>query len=122
MEDGKRVFSAIGQNDALALCFAWLCGDFDEQEDLSPLRRSAQLGIALAQAELAAGWTEGEEKLKFAQLAAAQGERNGLYWLGRFFLRGDGCEKDLSKAKENFLLASAWSCFGDELAWLVFSF
>jgi TPR repeat protein len=105
-DDGKRVFSAIDQSDARALCFAWLCGDFDEREDLSPLRRSAQLGIALAQAELAAGWTEGEEKLKFAQLAAAQGELDGFYWLGWCFRFDGGCEKDLDEAKENFLLAS----------------
>jgi hypothetical protein len=26
-EDAKRVFSALGQNDARALCFVWLLGD-----------------------------------------------------------------------------------------------
>jgi hypothetical protein len=50
-EDAKRVFSALGQNDARALCFAWLHGD---QEDSAPLRRSAELGFAFAQARLAA--------------------------------------------------------------------
>ena len=53
-----------------------------------------------------AGETEGEEKFKFAQLAAGQGERDGLFWLGWCFRDGDGCEKDLDKAKESFLRAS----------------
>jgi TPR repeat protein len=50
--------------------------------------------------------TEGEEKFKFAQLAAAQGERDGIFYLGVCFRDGEGCEKDLDKAKENFLRAS----------------
>jgi TPR repeat protein len=69
------------------------------------LRRSAELGFAFAQA-LMAEETRGEEKFKFAQLAAAQGERDGFFWLGCCFRDGEGCEKDLDKAKENFLLAS----------------
>jgi len=69
------------------------------------LRRSAELGFAFAQAYLA-GRTRGEEKFKFAHRAAAQGERDGFYWLARCFCDGEGCEKDLDKAKENFLVAS----------------
>jgi hypothetical protein len=102
-EDVKRVFSALGQNDARAVCFAWLCSDDEEQEELAPLRRSAELGFAFAQA-LMAGRTDGEEKFKFAQLAAAQGERNGFFQLSWCFRDGEGCEKDLDKAKENYLL------------------
>jgi hypothetical protein len=45
-EDVKRVFSALGQNDARALCFAWILGD---RRDLTSLRRSAELGFAFAQ-------------------------------------------------------------------------
>ena len=101
-EDAKRVFSAVGQNDARALCFTWMLGD---RKDLTPLRRSADLGFALAQAWMA-DRTRGEEKFKFAQLAAAQGERDGLLWLGWCFRRGEGFEKDVDKAKLNFLLSS----------------
>jgi TPR repeat protein len=72
---------------------------------LTPLRRSAELGFAFAQA-LMADQTEGEAQFKFAQLAAAQGERDGLFWLGSCFRDGEGCEEDLDKAKESFLLAS----------------
>jgi TPR repeat protein len=104
-EDAKRVFSALGQNDARALCFAWLCSDDEGQRDLATLRRSAELGFAFAQAWMAEK-TEGDEKFKFAQLAAAQGERDGFYWLGLCFRFGEGCEEDLNKAKENFLIAS----------------
>ena len=52
-EDSKRVFSALGQNDARALCFVWLCCDEDEVENLAPLRCSAELGFAFAQAWMA---------------------------------------------------------------------
>jgi TPR repeat protein len=101
VEDCERVFASLGQNDARALCFLWyFC-----KGDLTPLRCSAELGYAFAQALLAAR-TRGEEKFKFAQLAAAQGERDGFYWLGSCFCDGDGCEEDSEKAKENFLLAS----------------
>jgi hypothetical protein len=50
-EDAKRVFSALGQNDARALCFCWVIDG--NREDLTPLRRSAELGFALAQALMA---------------------------------------------------------------------
>jgi hypothetical protein len=118
--DAKRFFSALGQNDARALCFAWLCLDYEEQEDLAPLRRSAELGFAFAQALLARE-TRGEERFKFAQLAAAQGERDGFFFLGVCFRDAEGCVEDLDKAKENFLLASelgdvfAMCPFGDLL-------
>jgi hypothetical protein len=104
-EDAKRVFSALGQQDARALCFAWLCG---HTVDEAPLRRSGELGFAWAQAliSMMADGFDARESLLFAQLAAAQGERDGLYELGRCFREGTGCEQDLDKAKENYLLAS----------------
>jgi hypothetical protein len=104
-EAAKRVFSALGRNDARALCFLWMCCTFGERQDLSMLHRSAELGFAFAQA-LMGSETAGEERFKFAQLAAAQGERDGFGVLGQCFCDGGGCELDLDKAKENFLLAS----------------
>jgi hypothetical protein len=101
-EDAKRVFSVLGQNDARVLCFVWLLGD---KRDLTSLRCSADLGFAFAQARLA-DRTRGEEKFKFAQLAASQGERDGCFALGCCFRDGEVCEKDLDKAKENFLRSS----------------
>jgi hypothetical protein len=99
-EDAKRVFSALGQNDARALCFAWLCGG----GDLAVLHQAADLGFGFAQSSIA-GRTCGEEKYKFAQMAASQCERDGLFVLGLCFYDGEGCEQDLDKAKKNFLLA-----------------
>jgi TPR repeat protein len=104
-EDANRVFSALDQNDARVLCFMCLLGTRLDQAGLVPLRRSAELGFAFAQA-LFAGWTGGEERFKLALLAAAQGERDGCFRLGGCFRDGEGCEKDLDEEKENFLLAS----------------
>jgi hypothetical protein len=112
-EDADGVFSALGQNDARAVCFAWLLGD---HEDLTLLRRSAELGYAFAQA-LLAPYSRDEEKFKLAKLAAAQGELDGIMWLGVCLLHGEGCEKDLDKAKENFLLASELGYLG-AMSWL----
>jgi hypothetical protein len=104
-QDAKRAFSAIGQDDARALCFAWLCSEEKEQEDISSLRDSAKLGFAFSHA-LMADFTGWEETFQFAQLAVAQGERDGYYNLGCCFRDGEGCERDLDKAKEAFLVSS----------------
>jgi TPR repeat protein len=101
VEDANRVFSALGQNDARALCFVWMLGD---DTDLAPLRRSAELGFDFAQALLSAR-ALGMERFMLAQLAATQGERDGFALLGWCFRFGHGCGMDLDKAKENFLRA-----------------
>jgi hypothetical protein len=101
IEDAKRMFSALGQNDARALCFMWICGDRHDRRDLTPLRRSAELGFAFAQVLMA--WnTKGQESFKFAKLAAAQRERDGFLWLGLCFGAGEGCEKDFGQGKGEF--------------------
>jgi TPR repeat protein len=51
-------------------------------------------------------YTHGLERFTFASQAAAQGERDGFYYLGVCVERGEGCERDLEKAKENYLLAA----------------
>jgi hypothetical protein len=80
-EDAKRVFSALGQNDARALCFAWLLGD---RQDLTSLRRSAELGFAFAQARLA-GKTQGEESSSLLSWLLLKENVTDLYWLGLCF-------------------------------------
>lgn len=110
-EDVKRVFSALGQNDARALCFKWVLAD---RRDLTPLRRSAELGFAFAQA-LLADRTRGEKMFKFARLAAVQGERDGFHWLGGCFRTGFGCEKNSEQAKKKFVAFERtwrWLCNG----------
>jgi TPR repeat protein len=50
--------------------------------------------------------TIGEEKYRFARSAASQRERQGFYRLGWCYEHGDGCEKDLEKAREYYLIAA----------------
>jgi TPR repeat protein len=113
VEGAKRFFSALGQEDARAVCF--------DRRDLTSLHRSAERGFTFAQA-LMARTTRGEERFNFAQLAAAQGERDGGYLLGACLSESEGCEKDLDKAKENFLLASELGHVSAmvELGWLLY--
>jgi hypothetical protein len=101
-DDAENIFLSLDRNDARVLCFTWLLGD---QEDTAILRLSAELGFAFAQAFLAKH-SNGRDRFKFAQLAAAQGERLGFLTLARCFQSGEFCNKDLKKARENFLLAS----------------
>jgi hypothetical protein len=98
MKDVK-CFSAASRRNRSSVFFEWMHGD------LTSLRRSAELGFSCAQAWMA-GQTRGEEKFKFSQMAAGQGERNGYYWLVRCFRDGEGYQKGLNRAKDNFLRAS----------------
>jgi TPR repeat protein len=94
-EEARQVFLA-SKNDPRALRFdGVLVADFDE------IRRAADLGDALAQAEMTMR-TVGKESFRWAEKSAAQGERDGLYWLGRCFRDGIGCEEDKERAKEYF--------------------
>jgi hypothetical protein len=73
---------------------------FHRYRDLALLRRSAELGFALAQALMATEEAQFEQGFKFALLAAAQGERDGYFQLGMHL-----ANTDPKKAKENLLLA-----------------
>jgi hypothetical protein len=106
-DEARELFTSLGANDARGLCFAGCC-----MEDLNCVvswRRSAELGNAFAQAKVA-NWTCGQERLKFAMDAARQGERDGYFWVGEYFLDGEECEKDWGKALEHFILAAELGC------------
>ncbi len=105
-EDARKVF-LLYQTDARALCFAWYMMN-DRRNDLTLLRRSSEMGNAFACSTLIVEvwWGNKEEAFRFAQIAAAERDRDGICWLGRCFLDGIGCEKDLSLAKENCLIAA----------------
>jgi len=103
MKEAKAVFLAQGNDDARALCFAALVDA--ENEDAPRLRRSAEMGFAFAQARMCF-YTGGLECFTFASRAAAQGEREGFFYLGVCVKKGEGCDHDLEKAKENYLLAA----------------
>ncbi len=105
-EGAREVFLSFN-NDARALCFAWYMTD-DREEDLSLLRRAAEMGNAFACSTLC--WkalrASKEEAFRLARLAAAQHESDGFYSLGFCFRDGFGCEEDLNLAKEKFLVAA----------------
>jgi hypothetical protein len=108
-EEARQVFLGC-ENDARALCFAGFLRDFDD------VRRAANLGDALAQAWMAEH-TYGEERFRWAEKSAAQGERDGFYWLGHCYHNGFGCEEHAGSAKENLLVAAELGCV-KAMAWL----
>ena len=107
-KDVARIFTTHVKTDARAMCFLWCLSSYTEQLDLTLLLQSATLGFAFAQACLA-GQLLGLEQFKFAKLAADQGERNGLYWLGLCHVETGRKEE----AKKYYLMASE---FGDVLS------
>ncbi len=123
-EDARKVFLCC-KNDARALCFAWFMAE-DREDDLTLLRRSAEMGNAFACSTLCGQvWRANKEEVfRFAQFAtASKHERDGLYWLGSCFDEGIGCKKDFILAKENYFIAAelggvwaanAYGCLLDE--------
>ena len=105
-EDARKIFLCC-ENDARALCFAWCLAD-RYRTDLPLLRRAYEMGNAFACSALSVEVWVGnkEEAFRFAQLAAAQHERDGFRELGFCFRDSCGCEKDLNLAKQNFLIAA----------------
>jgi hypothetical protein len=79
--------------------------------DLAPLRRSAELGFAFAQALMAVR-TEGDEKFKFAQLAAAQGERDGFIGLVGVFVMVKAVKRTWTRQRKIFCLRANLVMFG----------
>jgi hypothetical protein len=103
-KEAKEVFLEK-KEDKRALCFAALCDDFVVDEAM--IRRAAELGDAFAQAWMAGGPLVGEvDGCRWAEKSAAQGERDGFFQLALCFSEGIGCDEDLEKAKENYLLAA----------------
>ncbi len=105
-EDARKVFLCC-ENDARALSFAWMLSD-GNKDDLTLLRRAAEMGNAFACSTLCSRvWEENEEEaFRLAQFAAAQHERDGFYSFGFCFCNGFGCEEDLNLATENYLIAA----------------
>ncbi len=105
-EDARKVFLCC-ENDARALSFAWMLSDGNE-DDLTLLRRSSEMGNAFACSRLCARVCEEnkEEAFRLAKLAASQHERDGFRWLGHSFREGLACEKDFNLARGNYLIAA----------------
>jgi hypothetical protein len=70
IKDVRLVLSALGEDDSRVLCFSWWFSS--EKLYLTPLRISAQMGYAFAQASLAARVNEDRpEAFHWASLSAA---------------------------------------------------
>jgi TPR repeat protein len=63
-------------------------------------KRSAAMGYAPAQAICAPFADSDAESFSFAESAAGQGDRSGLYRLGELLLKGSGCTADPARALE----------------------
>lgn len=101
----KKVFKHPDWNDARELCFSFQFR-FDILQNMSNnLKRSSNLGYAWAQSILS-WYSDTCNRFELACLAALQGERDGFYTLGSLFQTGKGCIANMSKAKENWLIAS----------------
>jgi hypothetical protein len=124
-QEARDVFLAEEKKSPASLCFAAVLYPGDE----ALLRQSADLGYPLAQAKMAEE-TSGEEQFRCAKFAASQRDRVGFFWLGICCEHNMGCEKDLDKARECYLVAAqlglveSMSAFGrlvdesDPLRWL----
>jgi TPR repeat protein len=95
------------ENDPRADCFAaFLLWESDDD-----VQHAADLGDSYAQAWMAAH-SNGEEVFRYAEMSAAQEERNGFYWLGCCYKWGYGCEKNPEKAKTYFLTSAELGSVG----------
>ncbi len=114
-KEGAREVFLLHENDARALCFSgWLSNN--RRIDFSDvIRRAAEMGNAFARSSfsMVALRDLGDDNIvlkelafRFAQLAAAQHERDGFRVLGCFLDVGTGCGKDLNLARENLLIAA----------------
>jgi TPR repeat protein len=87
--------------DARAMYLAWRFS----VAPVGVLRRAAEMGYAPAQASLSEE-CEGEECFMWAERAAAQLDRNGLFQLGRRFRLECGCAKNEGKVNELYRQAA----------------
>ena len=92
-EEAREVFNSF---DARGLCFAWFLR-VDRPKDMPLLRLASEMGNAFACSTLCwqVSFGNKEEAFCLAQLAAAQHERDGFYWLGSCFRDGLGCVKKI---------------------------
>jgi TPR repeat protein len=97
-EEARQVFLGCESDPGARFFAALLVGDFDE------ICRAADLCDAFAQAWMVWQGDE-EERFRWAEKSAAQGERDGFYFLAWCFQYGIGCAKRTERAKENFLVA-----------------
>jgi hypothetical protein len=95
---------AAAQNDARALCFAWLLSERSEEQ---LLRRAAE-SFSLAQVWMAA-LSRGKDRFEWASKAASNPKDSCPWWLGVCYRDACGCERDMAKV---CCLVCIWFVFG----------
>jgi hypothetical protein len=95
----RQVFLGC-ENNPRALCFAGLLG-----VSFSEILRAADLGDAFAQAWMAVQAAD-EQRFEWDEKSGVLGERDGFCYLGNCYQFGKWCEKDLERARENYLVAA----------------
>ncbi len=107
--EAREVFLSREDDDARALCFLWWLASQDEDnEDWQIVQYAAEMGNAFACSTLC-GYFQFQHKdlaFRLAQQAANGCERDGFFWLGLFFEKGIGCEKNETASKENYFIAA----------------
>jgi hypothetical protein len=107
-DEAREMLLALEEEDARALCFAWMLSDeneADQNEQMWRLEKAATLGCALALAELA-GQRYSEDKFLLASRGAQLGERDAFSQLGIAHHFGYGCQQNLELAKHWHLRAA----------------
>ncbi len=99
--EAKQVFQ-LGSDAKSSFFAAMLFGN--------SIRPFAESGLAFAQALVAHEAFEDEERFEWAHKSALQGEREGLFSLGRCYEIGCGCPKDVDEAHRCYLKAAALGC------------
>lgn len=106
-EEARGVFLELEADDSRALCFAW-CLTEGRWSDVCALKRAMELGNSFAAAKLSlhassVGW---QQMFALAHRSAHKNERDGFFSMGLCLENGWGCETDLEKAKECYLIAA----------------
>jgi TPR repeat protein len=91
--EGVREVLAAQGDDPRALHMVGCLGEAGDES----LQRAAETGFAPAQAEMLMR-SSGRSAFEWAEKAAVQGDRNGLFELGCCFFYGRACAKDRGKA------------------------
>jgi hypothetical protein len=101
-----RVVMLEQGGDARALYFVWATPPLGRGLLHEPLVRAAEMGYAPAQASLSARAASPQEAFWWTERAASQGNRLGIYQLGKCFVEGRGCAVDLPRAIELYRRAA----------------
>lgn len=102
-DEAVKAFQLLSQTDARACAFA---ATMDSFNGMLWMERSATFGFAYAKAQMCIRSQTRKQSFEYAYSAVLQHERDGFFELGKHWLYGNGCEKNLTIAKELFSVAA----------------